>query len=673
MTNRVTGVAWAVAGLTLAVWITAFAMPLPDPRISLWDALVWAVPYMVFPMVGAAIVRHQPANRVGWLLSGIGLVQGLGVVTGSLLHRLYSEPEWHASVPWLVLLQPLGLFSSFFIALLLITFPDGHLPSPRWRWLIVGLALALAKVAVGQVVSPVSQSPGVPPSALANAALARLLDPTNSFDLNGLFYLAAASALVFRYRAGPAAIREQVKWFCLGVAALIACAIGGGVADGIFHRSDVQGYLQSAGFLALAAGIGVAVVRHRLYDVDLVISRTLAFGVLAGVVAFVYVGLVVGVGALVGHTDGSNLILSILATALVALAFNPLRVQLQEAANKVVYGRRQSPYESLATFTRGLAEGYTGDDVLARMAEALARGVRGRAAAVYLSEGGEEILAASWPGPDALPSSSPSRTEAVRYQGQDLGALAVWTQPGQSLNATEKRLVTDLTLQAGLLLRNARLAAELERRLEELLASRRRLVGAQDDERRRLERDLHDGAQHDLVALRMKLGLAEGEAAAASPRLAVLLAEVRQETADALENIRRLARGLYPPLLESQGLAAALSAHSRRMPLPVEVCMGGERFGREVETAIYFCCVEALQNTVKHAVANRAWISIDLASGRLKFEVGDDGRGFDPGEQSGGSGLQNITDRVEALGGRVRIDSGPQGTLVRGELDAASV
>jgi hypothetical protein len=196
MTNRLTGVAWAVVGLTLAAWITAFAMPLPDPSISLWDALVWAVPYMVFPMVGAAIIRHQPANRVGWLLSGIGLIQGLGVVTNSLLHQLYSQPGWHAYVPWLVLTQPLALFSAFFIALLLVTFPDGHLPSTRWRWLVVGLALALAKVAVGQVVSPVSQSPGVPPSALANAALARLLDPVNSFDLNGLFFLAAASARV---------------------------------------------------------------------------------------------------------------------------------------------------------------------------------------------------------------------------------------------------------------------------------------------------------------------------------------------------------------------------------------------------------------------------------------------------------------------------------------------
>jgi signal transduction histidine kinase len=219
-------------------------------------------------------------------------------------------------------------------------------------------------------------------------------------------------------------------------------------------------------------------------------------------------------------------------------------------------------------------------------------------------------------------------------------------------------------------LRSARLAAELEQRLEQLRASRRRLVTAQDAERRRLERDLHDGAQHDLVALRMKLGLAEGEAAASGSRLAVLLAEVREETAAALENIRQLSRGLYPPLLESQGLGAALTAHARRLPIQVEVRAGGERFTREIETAVYFCCVEALQNAAKHAEAQRAWIVIESCPAQLRFEVGDDGHGFDAGAGRQGGGLQNITDRIEALGGTIRIVSGSGGTRIEGLLEA---
>jgi two-component system NarL family sensor kinase len=170
----------------------------------------------------------------------------------------------------------------------------------------------------------------------------------------------------------------------------------------------------------------------------------------------------------------------------------------------------------------------------------------------------------------------------------------------------------------------------------------------------------------------MKLGLAEGQAAASGSGLVTLLMEIREETAAALENIRQLSRGLYPPLLESQGLAAALTAHSRRLPVQVEVRAGSERFKREVETAVYFCCIEALQNVVKHAGAQRAWIVIDSADARLRFEVGDDGRGFELGAAGSGTGLQNITDRIEALGGTLSIDSGAAGTRVVGALDAAA-
>jgi signal transduction histidine kinase len=231
--------------------------------------------------------------------------------------------------------------------------------------------------------------------------------------------------------------------------------------------------------------------------------------------------------------------------------------------------------------------------------------------------------------------------------------------------------LSDLALQAGLVLHNARLSAELERRLEDLRASRLRLVTAQDHERRRLERDLHDGAQHDLVALRMKLGLAEGIARSSSTQLATVLAELRDDTAATLENIRRLSRGLYPPLLESQGLAAALTAHARRLSVPVQVRAREGRFPYDIETAVYFCCVEALQNAAKHSCAGQAWISIDEVDGRLRFEIGDDGRGFDLARTNGGSGLQNIRDRVDALEGTLQIASGAEGTRIEGSIPLA--
>jgi signal transduction histidine kinase len=168
----------------------------------------------------------------------------------------------------------------------------------------------------------------------------------------------------------------------------------------------------------------------------------------------------------------------------------------------------------------------------------------------------------------------------------------------------------------------------------------------------------------------MKLGQAERAAATGNPDLGGLLAELRQHTAATLESIRRLSRGLYPPLLQSQGLVPALTAHARRMPLPVEVHGAETRFAPEVETAVYFCCVEALQNVVKHADATRCRIALSGEDGDLRFEVSDDGCGFAADGARAGSGLQNMSDRLEALGGRLEVRSDPAGTRIRGSVPA---
>jgi signal transduction histidine kinase len=304
------------------------------------------------------------------------------------------------------------------------------------------------------------------------------------------------------------------------------------------------------------------------------------------------------------------------------------------------------------------------------MVEVIAEGLRCCAAAVIVD--GSPKADARWPADAELPVDPPTQVVEVMHQGERHGSLAVWTHAGEVLSHNEQRVLADLALQAGLVLHNARLSAELERRLDELRASRLRLVSAQDHERRRLERDLHDGAQHDLVALRMKLGQAEGVARNSSSQLSALLSELRDDTATTLENIRRLARGLYPPLLESQGLAAALTAHARRLPVPVQVHATDKRFSYDIETAVYFCCVEALQNAAKHACAHQAWISIDQVDGQLRFEIRDDGLGFDVAKSNGGSGLQNIRDRVDALEGIFAIHSGAGGTSLEGSVPLAA-
>jgi signal transduction histidine kinase len=222
-------------------------------------------------------------------------------------------------------------------------------------------------------------------------------------------------------------------------------------------------------------------------------------------------------------------------------------------------------------------------------------------------------------------------------------------------------------------LKNVGLTADLQARLEELRASRQRLVKAQDDERRKLERNLHDGAQQHLVALKLKLGLAETLAAKDPEKAKATIQQLKADADEALETLRDLARGIYPPLLADRGLAAALQSQARKATVPVEISADGiGRYPQDVESAVYFCCLEALQNVQKYASATSARVELEAGRGQLRFAVIDDGAGFDPASVVMGAGLQNIRDRLDALGGSFEIVSAPaQGTALRGSLVVA--
>ena len=233
--------------------------------------------------------------------------------------------------------------------------------------------------------------------------------------------------------------------------------------------------------------------------------------------------------------------------------------------------------------------------------------------------------------------------------------------------------MSDLAAQAGLLLHNIGLTAQLRARLAELQASRLRIVTAQDEQRRRIERDIHDGAQQQLLAIADALALAESVAGQDEQRERALVAQLKAETSGALETLRDLARGIYPPLLADQGLAAAVSAQAGKAPGPVEVSTDGiGRYPAEIETAVYFCCVEALHNAARHAPGSAVRISLADTGHGPEFEVTDDGPGFDPATVPPGSGLRNMSDRLAALGGSCQIDSSPgRGTTVTGRIGLA--
>jgi signal transduction histidine kinase len=430
----------------------------------------------------------------------------------------------------------------------------------------------------------------------------------------------------------------------------------------------------SFGLIPIAAGI--AVLRYRLYDIDVVINKTLVYGTLAAFITGVYIAIVVGVGALLGRGGRPSLGLSIVATVVVALAFQPVRERVQHLANRLVYGKRATPYEVLSTFSERLSAAYATDELLPRMARTLAEGVGGSRADVWLRVDGVLFHEATWPadgplsGPIPAPGSDvpaiPDATHvaAVRHQGELLGALAVTKPPAEPLTPVESALLDDLAAQAGLVLRNVRL-------MEELRTSRQRIVVAQDEERRRLERDIHDGAQQQLITLSMAAASVRSRLDGTAPKAAELLDGSLAELRAALEEIRELARGIHPSILTNQGLPAALESLADRSLVPVSVSTNiGGRLPAPVEATAYFAVNEALANVAKYAGASAVDVSASRVDGHLTVLVHDDGvGGADPAR---GSGLRGLLDRVHAVGGRLEIDSPPGfGTTMRVTLPCA--
>jgi len=618
---------------------------------------------LAFALVGALIVARRPGNRIGWVACGIGLLTvlyqfGLGYAAfGTYVNRSLPALDfvmWLEVWLWVV---PVVL-TLFFLPLL---FPDGKPISPRW-WLLaplvlVGFGLGLFGIHVGQVLGVI----GV---------------------------LLATVSLFIRYRRAGQDERQQIRWFAFAGLGLAVVAVSGIIVGALVYHNNtvvfnpVFDVLTPIAFTALAASLGIAVLRYHLYDIDVFLRQALVYGSLVVLISVVYFLTVVSVGSRLG-LPRNDPAAGVAVGAIIALAFQPLRRRLQRLANRLVYGKRATPYEVLSQFSKRMSEMYATDELPTRMAQVLSEGTTADSATVWLRVSHELRRAASWPadavGPSTLqlqgdelpPIDGVAEAVPVRYQGELLGALTVSKR--EPMTPTERRLLTDLAREAGLVLKNTRLTAELVQRLDELQASRQRLVTAQDTERRRLERNLHDGAQQNLVALKLKIALLKNLAATEPQRAQVALDELTGDANEAIETLRELARGLYPPILAQDGLLAAVEAQARRTPVPVEVAGGPlPRYSQETEAGVYFCVLEALQNMVKHANATKATVRIEQRDGRLVFSVTDDGRGLDPERARSGSGMQNMQDRIEVLGGELQVESSPgAGTLLTGSIPVA--
>ncbi|MFY9614069.1 MAG: GAF domain-containing sensor histidine kinase [Candidatus Dormiibacterota bacterium] len=709
--------AWSLAGLIIVVSVACVGLYLlilshPFHPYGFPGAVViFTITAATF---GALIVSRQPKNGVGWAL----LLSSLFLATNETaqaytIRTIFVAPDslplawlsaWFHAWMWV----PGVAIATLFLPLL---FPDSSLRG----WPVKVLAiLSVALTVTATVVLAIFTFPGT--GAVQVGADAQLGGAHSIQHLPGFIVaytlipvlaLATLVRLGVRFQRSTGEQRQQFKWFayaCVIVVVGAAASSLGNIFSPRGQTSAPQGLLGqlAAGILVLSLlaipiGAGIAILKYRLYDIDVVISRTLVYGSLAAFITAVYVGIVVGVGTLVGSGGQPNLVLSIIATAIVAVAFQPVRERLNKIANRLVYGKRATPYEVLSQFSERVAETYAADEALPRMARVLGEGTGADRAEVWLRRGGSLLPAAAWPvavdpasaGPDGdndvrsaeaielngqeLPQMpGTDRAAAVRHQGELLGALTVTKRRGESLSPVEDKLLTDLASQAGLVLKNVGLTAELLQRLDELRASRQRLVAAQDEERRKLERNLHDGAQQNLVALKVKLGLAEALAEKDPARARELVGQLKSEADEALETLRDLARGIYPPLLADKGLGEALQAQARKATILVSVEADGVgRYPQDVEAAVYFCVLEALQNVQKYAQAAHATLRLAEKNATLIFEVEDDGKGFDATTAIRGSGITNMSDRLDALGGTIVVDSTPgQGARLKGTLPA---
>jgi signal transduction histidine kinase len=674
-----------VLGVTVALSVLALAMLVPawgnlDPSDAI-PAPALAIAATFFAFLGWLIVRRT-TNAIGWLLLGEGVVNSAMLVTSlyaviAAAHGLPAYTVVGALSELLFVPLVMGL------AFVLLLFPTGHLPSERWRaaaGAIIG-ATALLFIAFLLTPRPVAlPAPGGVSLVYPNPFAIDALDGTNVGTLPGLGIVTivafgvAVAALIVRFRSGDTERRQQIKWVAFAAALFVLTQIALTIA--IVTLGNGAGLTTAIGFAsALLALIGfpgaiaIAILKHRLYEVDVLINRAVLYAIVAAVITVVYAAIVAGVGALVGVHGGP--VLTIVAAVAVAVLFQPLRSRARTIANRLVYGERATPYEVLGAFADQMATSVPLEGQLETLVSLLASGVgAGRVEVRSRTSAGERVIA-TWPDGAGGGSDGVATTVPVR-QGDDLLGSVLVTKPvADPLTPPERALLEHVASQAGMLLRNLRLTNELRATIDELRASRRRLVEAQDSERRRIERNIHDGAQQQLVALGVKLSLAQrllrGDADAADR----MLEELRGEATQALDDLRELARGIYPPLLADRGLVEAVQAQVRRAPLPVQVEAAGDigRQPQELEAAVYFCVLEALQNVAKYAEASRVDVRLAASNGSLVFDVTDDGAGFDPTTTSYGTGLQGMTDRLGALGGGLTVTSSPgNGTTVSGTV-----
>jgi signal transduction histidine kinase len=653
--------AWGLAASALVLLVTALVVSVVGGGdLNLESRVFTSAITLVFAGVGVLIAVREPRNAIGWIFLGSAVGAGLGSLAGSYASywldgsgskglgeaaAAYQEVSWMAFI----------LVPSTFLLLL---FPDGRLLSPRWRPVAWCAALGIAGTFVlsGLEPGPIPDHPEVMnPYGVDSPVLEALEGVAVLALVIGL--LGSALSLILRYRRARGEQREQIKWLAFaGSVAVVTVLIGTALYDVVGETAANVAIMLSV--LALPAATGVAILHHGLYDIDVVINRTLVYAALTAGLATIYAAISLALGVALGA--GSTLPTAA-ATLAVAVAFRPLRARLQ-----LVVDRRfdRARYEGLRRIQRFLEDLRAGRAAPEATGEVIAQAVGDPRLELFfwLPEARLHVDAAGR-AVDELPAAGRAVTPVRR------GTLELASVVHDPALAEHPVLLESLISAAGLAIEIARLRVEVRRQLAQVEASRARIVAVGYEERRRLERDLHDGAQQRLVSIGLALRDVQRRLPPGSAP-AMALDTTVAELAAAIEELRELARGVRPASLDD-GLAPALRELAARSSLRARVEATDERFPDRLETAAYFVASEALTNAAKHARASEVAVSAVQRNGSLVVRVRDDGIGG--AQPTAGSGLMGMTDRVAALGGTVSVDSPRgRGTIVTAELPCAS-
>lgn len=614
----------------------------------------FVIPFVGYPLaggaaalIGALVVSRLPDNRSGWLL--IALATTIGLNHSLFQLALFLTERGLGGLPLSQSLIAVGLIgfygTTLVLPLLLLTFPDGQLPSRLWR-LLVG-ALVVVLITGGGVAVWVTRGIFDPTAFLATLEAGKadgvvMADWITPFFAVGnalilLVFLASAASLLIRLRNAGREERQQIKWVVFtGATALILFPV-----DLVRSSSEAvwvaQQVVAGAGALALPLGFGVALLKYRLWDIDGLIRRSVVYGILWLVITLAYVAVAAGLGLVADQYFPVEVAIGL--TVLTTLIFLPARRWLERSADRWIFGRTTGPVEAVQD-----------------LGEVLGRTDRPREIAVQLAQTAAGSAALAWVEvclDQSVPVTIGSRYDgdptviSIRRGEESFGTMSCLPHSGRRLSKGDIELLETMASQAGLALAHVRLAS--------------RIVRAQETERRRIERDIHDGAQQELATLVAQLGLARAEVNGDVSTQRVLT-EIQKEVQRILADLRELAQGIHPSVLRDGGISALVRDRCSRLPIRVQLdvdpSLRTRRFADDIEGAAFYFISEALANVLKHSHSDEVRVRLDIDSGDLHLEVCDSGVGLDK-SRGLGSGLAGLADRMEALGGELKITDGP--------------